>query len=66
MEWTLCTFKKEDSQEETQGWIDSKKAQKGLFVQLLDLGKEFWEVTFVGSTSKTDPSIANRNWSNDI
>ena len=64
--WTLCTFKKENSEDTTQGWITSKSAKKGLFVQLLDFGKEFWEVTFVGSMSETDPSIANRTWHNNI
>ena len=64
--WTVCTFKKENSTEETQGWIESKKAKKGLFVQLVEFGKEFWEITFTGSTSKVDPSMANRTWCNDI
>lgn len=67
--WAHCTFRKENSKSDgdcTQGWIDVKHAKKGLFVQLLDFGKEFWEVTFVGSTSAVDPSIANRTWSNNI
>lgn len=67
--WAHCNFRKENSTSDgdcIQGWIDVKHAKVGKFVQLLDLGKEFWEVTFVGSTSKVDPSIANRTWSNNI
>jgi len=64
--WAQCNFKKENSEKTTQGWIDAKHAKVGKFVQLLDLGKEFWEVTFVGNKSETDPSIKNRTWSNNI
>jgi hypothetical protein len=58
----------EDRPRYTQCWIDSKHAKVGKFVQLLTLdeGKDFWEITSTGATSKTDPSIGYRTWSNDI
>lgn len=67
--WAHCNFRKKNSvgdEKCTQGWIDVKHAKVGNFVQLLEYGKDFWEITFVGSISKTDPSIANRTWNNNI
>ena len=55
-----------DSEKTTQGWVDAKHAKVGKMMQLLDLGQEFWEVTFVGNKSDTDLSIKNRTWSNNI
>jgi hypothetical protein len=64
--WAQCNFKKKDSEKTTQGWIPLKHAKVGKFMQLLDLGEDFWEVTFVGTTSNVDPSISYRTWSNNI
>lgn len=65
--WVQCTFRNEKNKDRyTQGWIDKKIAKVGRFVQLLDIGKDFWEITFMGMTSDTDPSIKNRTWSNNI
>ena len=35
-------------------------------MQLLDLGEDFWEVTFVGNTIDEDPSVSYRTWNNNI
>ena len=64
--WAQCNFKKKDSDKTTQGWIPVKHAKVGKFMQLLDIGEDFWEVTFVGNTTDVDPSIKNRTWSNNI
>lgn len=64
--WAQCNFKKKDSDKTTQGWIPVKHAKVGKFMQLLDLGEDFWEVTFVGNKTDVDPSIKNRTWSNNI
>jgi len=66
MSYTQCTFKKENKQEFTQAWIDTKHAVIGKFMQLLELGKEFWEVTFTGVTQEEDPSLKYRTWNNNI
>lgn len=64
--WAQCTFKKKGKEEFTQCWIDSKHAKKGNFVQLLELGEEFWEITFVGKKVDSDPSTGYRTWNNNI
>lgn len=65
--WTQCTFRNEKNKERyTQGWIDSKHAKKGKFVQLLTLGEEFWEITFTGIQTDVDPSLGYRTWNNNI
>jgi hypothetical protein len=64
--WAQCNFKKKDSEKTTQGWINAKYAKIGMFMQLLDLGEDFWEVTFVGNTTDKDPSISYRTWNNNI
>lgn len=64
--WAQCNFKKKDSDKTTQGWIPVKHAKVGKFVQLLDLGKDFWEVTFVGNKTDVDPGLKARTWNNNI
>ena len=64
--WAQCNFKKVNSEKVCQGWIDAKHAKKGKRMQLLDLGEDYWEVTFVGNLSEIDPSIKNRTWNNNI
>ena len=61
-----CNFKKKNSEKTTQGWIPLKHAKVGKFMQLLDLGEDFWEVTFVGNTIDKDPSVSYRTWNNNI
>lgn len=64
--WAQCNFKKKDSDKTTQGWIPVKHAKVGKFMQLLDLGEDFWEVTFVGNTTDVDPGLKARTWNNNI
>lgn len=65
--WTQCTFRNEKNKEKyTQGWIDSKFAKIGKFVQLLTLGDDFWEITFTGTKTDVDPSLGYRTWHNNI
>ncbi len=62
-----CVFKKKGTDTTIQSWITEKHAKKGKFVQLKEMGDDFWEIMFVGDTIKTeDPSIQNRTWNNNI
>jgi len=61
---TQCVFKNGNTQ--TTGWIDSKYAKKGLFVQLLTFGKMFWEIIFVGGSTTEDVANKYRTWNNNI
>lgn len=64
--WAQCNFKKENSDKTYQCWIDTKHAKVGKFVQLIGMGDDFWEVTFVGATTDVDPSLKARTWNNNI
>lgn len=65
--WTQCTFTNEKNRNKhTQGWIETKVAKKGRFVQLLNISEEFWEITSLGNKTDIDPSINYRTWSNNI
>lgn len=62
-----CNFKKvNDPKVVTQGWIEAKHAKVGKQVTLEALGKDFWEITFVGASKDEDPSISYRTWNNNI
>lgn len=47
-----CTFKKGNTY--TQGWVDAKKIKDAKFVQLKNLGKEFWEILSKGTIKEKD------------
>jgi hypothetical protein len=65
--YTQCNFKKvNDPKVVTQGWIPRKYAKVGLHVTLEVLGKDFWEITYVGASKNEDPSINYRTWNNNI
>lgn len=61
--WTQCVFRKiiEGGYSQTTAWIDSKAAKVGLFVELLTLDGEFWEVVSVGNTVNVLPPYTFEN-----
>lgn len=64
--YTQCTFKKKDQETFTQGWIDSKVAKVGRFVQLKEYGEDFWEITSTGISQEENPELKARTWNNNI
>ena len=65
--YTQCNFKKvNDPQTFAQAWIPSKYAKVGLHATLEALGKDFWEITYIGATKDEDPSLSYKTWNNNI
>lgn len=64
MKRTQCRFKRGNSY--IISWIDSKYAKKGLWVELIGLGKELWEIISVGSSSNEDMSHRYKTYNNNI
>lgn len=61
--WTQCVFQRkiEGGIRQTTAWIDSKGAKVGLFVELLTLDGEFWEVVTAGKTVDVLPPFSFEN-----